>query len=201
MSTVSPIPPVPDGIRAHWRGEARRLGADALHAELARRDPEMAARLAPGDRQRVTRALEVIAATGRSLADWQRLPGQPIVHADAAVKLVVMPDRAQLYRRCDARFDAMIAAGGLDEIAAFRALELPPDLPATRALGVGALSDHLAGRIDLASALGRAKTETRQYAKRQLTWLSKHMIAWTPMQTQLSETNVQEILSIIDGRD
>ena len=201
LEGLSPIPPVPDGVRAHWRGEARRLGADALHADLARRDPEMASRLAPGDRQRVTRALEVLAATGRSLAAWQRAPGQPVLDATACVRLLVVPERAELQRRCDARFDAMMAAGGLAEIAAFRDLRLDAALPAMRALGVAALAAHLDGGLDLATAIEAAKRETRQYAKRQLTWLRRHMIAWNNVFEQLSESKIDRIISMIDDVD
>ncbi len=111
LEGLSPVPPVPDDVRAHWRGEADRLGAAALHAVLAHRDPVMAGRLKATDPQRMVRALEVLEATGRSLADWHETPGQPVLQEAETERFVLMPERDELYRRCDARFEAMMAAG------------------------------------------------------------------------------------------
>jgi tRNA dimethylallyltransferase len=174
---LSPIPDIAPAIRARWR-EAARQGAAALHRELARRDPVMAARLAPADRQRVTRALEVIETTGRSLAEWQAQPGRPLVSEGRAVCLLVVLPRAALHSRTDRRFDLMMAAGAVEEVRGLMALALDRSLPALRALGVGPLANHLSGRIDRATAVAQAKLETRQYVKRQLTWLNRHMITW-----------------------
>jgi tRNA dimethylallyltransferase len=176
---LSPIPAISDDIRRHWRGEAVRLGAEALHALLAERDPDMAGRLRPSDPQRVTRALEVLDATGRSLAEWQQVRGTPILDEHATERFVVQPDREDLYRRCDARFEAMLAGGALEEVRALMALGLNPGLPAPRALGVQALAAHLAGAMSLDEAREAAKRETRRYAKRQLTWLRGQMSSWT----------------------
>lgn len=178
LEGLSAIPPIPPDVRAHWRARATALEAGALHAALAERDPEMAARLAPADRQRVTRALEVLGATGRSLADWQREPGVPVLQPEETERLVILPDRSDLYARCDRRFDAMMAAGAEAEVEALRALGLDPDRPVMRALGVGPLGEMIAGGLKRDQALERAKAETRQYAKRQLTWLRRHMSAW-----------------------
>jgi tRNA dimethylallyltransferase len=138
----------------------------------------MAARLAPGDTQRILRALEVVEATGVSLAEWQSRPGTPLVPVAEAECIVVGMPRPELHRRADQRLDQMIAAGAVDEVAALVARRLPPDRPALRALGVAPLAAHLAGRVTLADALAAAKLETRQYIKRQETWLRKNMISW-----------------------
>jgi len=176
---LAPVPEIPAEVRAHWRGEADRIGAAGLFAELARRDPAMAERLGPSDTQRLTRALEVIAATGRSLADWQAAAHSvPLVAADAAVRIVLEPERAVLHRRIAERFAAMVAQGAVEEAAAFVARGLAPDLPAMRAIGVAALADVAAGRTSLAAGLERGVVETRQYAKRQSTWFRGRMADW-----------------------
>ena len=178
LDGLSAIPPIPQDVRAHWRARATALEPEALHAALAERDPEMASRLATADRQRVTRALEVLGATGRSLAEWQREPGVPVLQPEETERLVILPDRSDLYARCDRRFDAMMAAGAEAEVEALWALGLGPDLPVMRALGVGPLGLMIAGGLKRDQALERAKAETRQYAKRQVTWIKRHMSAW-----------------------
>jgi tRNA dimethylallyltransferase len=175
---LSPIPDVPAEIRRHWRAEVARLGPAAAHALLAARDPEMARRLGPTDPQRVARALEVLEATGRSLGDWQRLPGLPIVDAAGALRLVVSLPREEVYRRCEARLDAMIREGALAEARALAARRLPRDLPIMRAVGLRPLLLHLEGKSTLEAAVAAAKRETRHYVRRQMTWISRNMIAW-----------------------
>ncbi len=178
LEGLSPVPEIPAAIRQFWRDQAASLGAAALHRVLADRDPVMAQRLLPTDPQRITRALEVLDYTGRSLADWQVEPGIGLIAADQAVKLVVTLDRAVLRARCDQRFDAMLAAGALDEARAFAALRVAPDAPAHKALGLAPLLDHIAGRLTLDAAATVAKTTTRAYAKRQLTWCRRFMTDW-----------------------
>jgi len=184
LEGLSTIPPIPPDIRAHWRAEAVALGPSRLHAVLAERDQVMAARLATADTQRVTRALEVLAATGRSLADWQREPGVPVLRPEETERLLVVIERSDLYARCDLRFDAMLAAGALAEVEALVALGLDPAVPAMGALGVGPLRAMMAGTMTRDQAVAQAKAETRQYAKRQLTWLRRHMSSWKAHLTQ-----------------
>lgn len=191
LDGLSPVPEVAPKVRARWREHAGRVTAEALHRELAMRDPATAARLQPGDRQRVLRALEVIDATGRSLTDWHREPPVKVLDAADARLLVVMPDRDALYRRCDARFDAMVRNGAIEEVRRLMALGLPADLPIMGALGVGPLISHLQGRLSLGEAVMQAKTQTRQYAKRQLTWLRRHMMSWKFV--NLEQSNIFEI--------
>lgn len=188
LEGLSPIPTIPDDVRAHWRGEADRVGAPALHAILKDRDPAMAERLKPTDPQRLVRALEVLEATGRSLSEWQQEPGEPVLRAEETWRLVVMPERDELRRRCDARFDLMMAVGALEEVRALVALGLDPDLPVMRALGVRPLADFAAGEISLEEATLRAKAETRQYAKRQATWVNGNMSAWKLLSKQEIES-------------
>lgn len=178
LEGLAPIPAIPDPIRAHWRAEGERNGAEALHAMLASRDPVMARRLRATDTQRIVRALEVLEATGRSLAEWQALPGEPVLPVPETLRLVVEIERDELYRRCDARFDTMLAGGALDEAAGLAALRLDPALPSMRALGAAPLMQLIGGRMPREEAAAAGKAETRQYAKRQLTWLRRHMISW-----------------------
>lgn len=169
------IAPVPQ-IAADVRAEVRAL-ADPYPA-LAVEDPVMAARLRPSDRQRVARALEVKRATGRSLAEWQSGNEGGIADEVELQAHVVEIDRELLYAHCDARFDAMLAQGALDEVAALRERDLQPELPVMKALGVPPLLRHLAGELTLDEAAEIAKRDTRRYAKRQLTWFRNQTALW-----------------------
>lgn len=176
---LTAVPPIPADIRAAVRARLARAGAAALHAELARRDPASAGQIRPADGVRIVRALEVIEATGRSLAHWHRDGMQPIVAPDRAVMLFLDVARDELYRRIDRRFDAMLAAGALDEVRALAARRLDPLLPAMKAHGVPWLRRHLGGEISLAEAAEGAKRDTRHYAKRQATWFRHQMPGWS----------------------
>ena len=199
LQGLAPIPPIPSPIRARWRDEARHRSASDLHAELGHIDPVMAARLSLSDPQRIVRALEVAEATGRSLAEWQKVPGRPLIREPDAMRIVVSLDRADLYKRCNLRADRMMKAGALDEVRALIGLGLDQELPAMRALGVRPLIAHVRGEASLAEAAERIKTETRHYAKRQLTWLKSNMIAWKWFYEKQSESLEAEIFSFIES--
>ncbi len=175
---LSTAPHIPDPIRSHWREQSRTEPVEALHAELERRDPVMAARLRPSDPQRILRALEVVDATGVSLAQWQETAGTPLVDATAADKIVLRPDRTELRERISRRFRQMMEQGALEEVRALLARNLPDTLPAMRAIGVGPLASHLRGEAVLEQAIGRAITDTHQYAKRQDTWFRNRFSGW-----------------------
>jgi tRNA dimethylallyltransferase len=172
---LAAVPPIPAQIRNEVRARLASDGAEALHAELMRRDPIAAARLMPGDRARVTRALEVILATGRSIVQWHEENMPACVDAALAAKVFLMPDRDALLRRVDARFDAMMIAGALDEVRALATRRLDPNLPAMKAHGVPWLIRHLNGEIALAEATEGGKRDTRQYTKRQATWFRNQL--------------------------
>jgi tRNA dimethylallyltransferase len=167
---LSAVPPIPPEVRDSVRARLEHNGVEALHAELARVDPASAERLKPRDRTRIARALEVVEATGRSLTDWHREGLPPLLPPDQFSALFLAPERDDLYARIDARFDAMLKAGALQEVAALAARRLDPLLPAMKAHGVPALIRHLQGELSLeqAGVIGRA--DTRHYAKRQFTW-------------------------------
>jgi len=167
---LSAVPPIPAKVRESVRARLERDGIEALHAELARRDPTSAERLKPRDRARIARALEVVEATGRTLPDWHREGLPPLLPPGEFSALFLAPEREKLYARIDARFDAMLEAGALDEIAALASRELDPLLPAMKAHGVPALIRHLRGEIRREEATGIGRADTRHYAKRQFTW-------------------------------
>jgi tRNA dimethylallyltransferase len=167
---LSAVPPIPPDIREAVRERLERDGIETLHAELARRDPASAERLKPRDRTRVARALEVVEATGRSLTDWHREGLPPLLPQGTFAALFLAPKREALYARIDARFDAMLKAGAMEEVARLAARGLDPLLPAMKAHGVPALIRHLKGEISLEEATTIGKADTRHYAKRQFTW-------------------------------
>ncbi len=173
---LSDIPPVPEAVRAAVRGKAEGRATVELHDELKARDPETAARLNASDRQRILRALEVMASTGRPLVSFLGARAKPALAPDELAGLYLAPDRTELGQRIDARFDAMLARGALDEVAALMQRRLDPALPVMRAHGVPHLIGHLQGRLTLDEAAARTKLDTRHYAKRQFTW-ARHQLS------------------------
>jgi tRNA dimethylallyltransferase len=196
---IAKMPPVPSEIRDAVRGRLTSEGVAALYAELAARDPIAAARLRPNDRARVTRALEVALATGRSIFDWRADNMPAIVDLARAAKVFLMPERDTLMQRIDARFDAMMAAGALEEVRALAARQLNPSLPAMKAHGVPWLIRHVAGEVTLADAVEHAKLETRQYTKRQATWFRNQLPAFEWVTPEEAHAAVERQLQALQG--
>jgi tRNA dimethylallyltransferase len=167
---LSVVPPIPAEVRESVRARLDQNGVEALHAELARRDPRAAERLNLRDRTRIARALEVVEATGRSLLDWHHEGQPPLLPKGRFRAVFVAPERDELYARIDARFEAMLGAGALGEVERLAARNLDPLLPAMKAHGVPALIRHLRGELSLAEAAAIGQADTRHYAKRQFTW-------------------------------
>jgi tRNA dimethylallyltransferase len=188
LEGLSPIPDVREDVRAYWRSEAAGRGPEALYAELAARDADMAARLQPFDTQRIVRALEVLQSTGRSLAEWQTLKGDPILNEADTERFVVRVDRAELCARADDRFARMIGEGAIEEVRALSEMQLDGGLPAMRAIGVRPLLSVLRGELSLDESVVASQVETRQYIKRQETWLKSKMISWTAIDTKYMES-------------
>jgi len=169
---IAPLPSADPQARAQIDARAARLGWPALHAELAAIDAEAAARIHPNDPQRIQRALEVYAISGRSISDWQRGTQAPTVGLSLARYALVPAERALLHARIAQRFEQMMAAGLLKEVATLRARpDLPRSAPALRAVGYRQLMAHLEGSGSLDEAVQRAVAASRQLAKRQLTWI------------------------------
>jgi len=175
---LAPVPPVPRAVRARLESRLAAEGRAALAASLVARDPETATGLDLANPRRVLRALEVLEATGRGLARWQAETPPPLLPAGAAERMVLAPPRAVLRARADARFDAMLSAGALEEARAVAALGLPRSAPGMKAVGAPELLSHLAGDITLEAATEAAKAATRAYARRQETWFANQMPDW-----------------------
>ena len=175
LDGLSTMPEVPQTVRQRWRDALAEEGARALHGLLAERDPEAAGAIRPADGQRIVRALEVLEASGRPISQWQKEAGIPLVDRASAKLLVIEPDRAVLTARIDRRFDTMIAEGALDEVRALDALGPDAAMPARKAIGVRELLAADRGEMSLDAAIARAKTATRQYAKRQSTWFRNQL--------------------------
>jgi tRNA dimethylallyltransferase len=175
---LAAVPAIPADIREAVLRNSEGEASDTLHRRLGEVDPEDAARIRPSDRSRIVRAMEVFEATGRSLAAWRARPADPVLDFSTAEGLVLDPDRARLHERIAKRAEAMIHDGAMAEAEALAKLGLSPDLPAMKAIGVRELLEHIAGKTSLDEALAGMKTETRRYAKRQLTWFRNQMDGW-----------------------
>ncbi len=174
---LADIPDVPPEAREEALALYDTEGETAFRLRLATFDPPAEAAIESGDRQRLTRAYAVARATGRSLSDW-RASTRPLLAPGASDRLVIEPERAALYAACDARVDAMIAEGALEEVRALTARGLDPALPAMKAVGVRELAAYLAAGTTLADATAAMKQATRNYAKRQLTWFRNQCGDW-----------------------
>jgi tRNA dimethylallyltransferase len=178
---LADIPAIPAEIRARAKELRDALGEEEFFARLKAGDPQTASRLRASDTQRVLRAYEVFEATERPLSEWQK--AKPTPGPLAGLKLarfVVMPERSELYARIDARFDRMIEAGALAEAAALKGLD--DARPAAKILGLRELWAVQAGEMSLDDARTLAKTATRQYAKRQITWFRNRLADWARLE-------------------
>jgi len=185
---IAPIPDIPAGIRAQVTAELEKDGHQAFFDAFAKRDPDTAATLDPSNTQRLIRAAEVLAGTGRGVAAWHREP--MVTPPDGMVfkKLCYMPPRDILYDRCNRRFDLMIEQGAIEEVRGLLAENLPETAPVMKAVGVREIAAYLAGEIDLETAKEKSQRETRRYAKRQLTWFRHQMSDKEIINTQYSES-------------
>ena len=178
---LADIPAVPAQLRLEVEAALDAQGEAAIRRRLSDRDPQAQARILPGDRQRLIRALAVAEATGRSLSAWQA-ETRPALTGDWSC-LVVEPERRALYSRCDARLERMFEGGAVEEVKALLERGLDPRLPAMKAVGVREIRRWLAGEWTRAQALESAQRETRRYAKRQLTWFRNQMADWPRLES------------------
>lgn len=199
-SGLAPVPPVDPLVRQRIRAEAERLGWPALHARLTLLDPEWAGRVAPRDGQRIGRGLDVAESTGRPLSAWIREQERE-GGGRRVLKLALTLPREELYPRIEARFDAMLRAGLLEEAQALWQRGLDPELPAMKAVGYRELFAHFRGEITLEQAVALAKCHSRQYAKRQMTWLRREPgVVWvTPGEGERIKGLVGEFLDRREG--
>jgi len=171
LDGIAPIPPIDPAIR----DQVRALPVADAYAALLRADPARAANLAPADTTRIARALEVVRSTGAPMAHWHAQRTGGIGGRVAVSAVVLMPERSWLYERCDRRFAAMWQSGAVEEVRALLARDLDPDLPVMRAIGVREVTAMLNGDMDAKTAIASGSQATRNYAKRQYTWLRNQM--------------------------
>jgi tRNA dimethylallyltransferase len=192
LDGIAPVPPIDEAVRVAVR--ALRVGE--AYAALRQEDPARAATLAPADAARIARALEVVRSTGATLASWQARVSAGIGDRVSVRAAILLPERATLYERCDARFERMLAGGALEEVARLIARKLDPKLPVMRAIGVPEIAAHLNGDLTLEKARLRGAQATRNYAKRQFTWL-RHQLPpeWPRLDT--SDKEAAAVLEIL----
>jgi tRNA dimethylallyltransferase len=181
---LSELPQADPELRAEIDRAAREQGWPALHAELARLDPDAATRLKPNDAQRIQRALEIVKLSGRPLAENYARRDQARDAPPVKILALEPSDRGVLHERIAQRFEAMLAAGLVDEVKGLRErYRLSPELPSMRCVGYRQAWEHLDGRYDAAELRERGIYATRQLAKRQLTWQRKFAAQWPELQT------------------
>jgi tRNA dimethylallyltransferase len=192
---LAAIPPIAPKIRTGLRALLDEKGVEALHAQLQQQDPDAAERIMVRDRSRILRALEVLEATGRTMSDWHREGMPPVIASDRAMKIFLTPEREELKRRIEKRFDLMLEAGAIEEVRALDARNLPEHLPAMKAHGVPWLRKHLRGEISLKDAAAGGIMDTRRYAKRQVTWFRNQMPDWIWGDAVAAGDRVRKVLS------
>ncbi|MGE3245753.1 MAG: tRNA (adenosine(37)-N6)-dimethylallyltransferase MiaA [Beijerinckiaceae bacterium] len=186
---LSQIPAVPEAVRASVRQRLADMAPEAMHAAATAADPEAAARIGPGDRQRLERVLEVFEATGKALSSFQGNRSAALLRAEDCACIFLSPGRDLLRERIDRRFDAMIERGAIEEVRRLMDRGLDPALPAMRAHGVPGLIDYLQGRSTLEEAVERGKSDTRRYAKRQFTWFRHQLPEFEWFAPETAETD------------
>lgn len=197
MHGLAPLPEASPWIRHEIDERAAREGWPALHAELARLDPQAAVRINSTDPQRIQRALEVCYATGRPISELQRDTVSPLARYRVRAWALAPADRAVLHGRLERRFHSMLQAGFLDEVRVLRERgDLNERHSSMRAVGYRQLWAHLAGAYDLAEATRRGISATRQLAKRQLTWMrSEQALNWIDPDISVSQASWNRDLS------
>ncbi|MEO0883391.1 MAG: tRNA (adenosine(37)-N6)-dimethylallyltransferase MiaA [Pseudomonadota bacterium] len=198
---LSEIPPVPEDIRADVRIIATEEGGAGLKARLKEVDPESATRLAEGDRQRLSRAYEVWLATGKPFSSFTGKRRAPLLSEGRWLGVALTPPRPILYGRIEARFDAMMTNGAMDEAKALVNRQIDPELPAMKAHGMPWLAAYIRGEIGADMAIDYAKRDTRRYAKRQFTWIGRQFPFWPRIPSIDPETRKKVIFALYDDVD
>lgn len=177
---LSKMPQIPDDIRTKWRRKLEEEGISVLYNELVQRDPDLAGEFKPNDKQRISRALEIYDATGRSIRHFQDATGSPLIDTDRSKKIILMPERPILHERIKLRFHKMMDEGAIDEVRNILAAKIDPNHTSMKAIGVREIKRYLENEISLDEAIELAIIATRQYAKRQSTWFRNQLGSdWT----------------------
>lgn len=198
---MSEIPPIPEESRAEARAFVQKEGPEAAHDYLKGIDPELAGRLAPNDRQRVSRGLEVWFATGKPLSSYHKSKTPAVLSPGEWLGVALTPPRNRLYARIDKRFASMLIEGAMDEAKALAARNLDPTLPAMKAHGMPWLLAYLKGEMPAEIAAEYAKRDTRRYAKRQFTWISHQFPFWPRIPSLQLDDRSRVILALFKEID
>jgi tRNA dimethylallyltransferase len=197
LEGIAPVSPIDPAVRAR----VRKAPLADNRAKLQTLDPAAAARLNAGDKARISRALEVILSTGRTLAEWQKDRQGGILDEIELRPLILLPPRKWLYARCDERFARMIELGAVAEVEALIARKLNPNLPVMRAIGVQELSPYLIGERTLDAAVAAGQQSTRRYAKRQYTWFAHQPPSeWPRFREGLDIERLGEALALLKAK-
>jgi tRNA dimethylallyltransferase len=195
---IAPVPAIDPEVRER----VRATPVAENRAKLEVLDPDAAARLTPGDTARISRALEVILSTGRTLGEWQEQREGGIADQVDLRPLVLLPPREWLYARCDERFAKMIDEGAVTEVKALLARNLNPNLPMMRAIGVKEIAAYLEGNLSLDDAIAAGQQTTRRYAKRQYTWFAHQPPAdWPRFNGALDVDQLPDALALLRPKD
>lgn len=197
---LAEIPDMPEEVSRAIAARIESEGTEALHAELRAIDPDSAARISPGDPTRILRALAVFEAFGETITALQARTAPPLPEARFC-GLALTPPRASLYNAINARFGGMIEAGALEEARLLLARDLPPELPAMKAVGAPPLFAHLRGEMSLDDAIALGARDTRRYAKRQFTWVSNQTPDWPKLEMPGLEARIDAALTILARED
>lgn len=199
---LSEIPPVPEDVRSDVTEIFKAGGVPALREKLEQVDRETAERLGEGDRQRLSRALEVWLATGKSISSFHGKKGRSILGAGEWLGVALTPTRSRLYARIDRRFEGMLMEGAMEEARGLASQSLPEDLPAMKAHGIPWLIAYLKGEMSAEGAAENAKRDTRRYAKRQFTWIGRQFPFWPRIPSLAIEDRLRVIHALykeVDG--
>ena len=195
---VVALPDIPLTARDQANALFDEVGEDAFRISLSQKDPQAAALIVKGDRQRLVRAWSVVQETGISLTEWKKKDHwKP--QGVTFIKILVEPERQKIYSACDERFQTMVAEGALDEVKHLLSMNLSPDLPVMKAIGVQEFSSYLQGKMTMDEAVLMAQQATRQYAKRQLTWFRHQYKPHIHIKDGVHEGLEEQICSLLDS--
>ncbi len=197
LNGIADIPDIDPAVREQARGDMQVMGNEAFHMRLSQVDPVLGEKLKVSDTQRLTRAYEVWLGTGKPLSWWQAKTLTPTYPIEYFEIFQMDIERKILYERCDARFLGMMQQGAVDEVKLLLSMDLSPDLPAMKSVGVKELSAYLAGNCSLEEAVSQAQQATRNYAKRQLTWF-RHQLSKFETKTIDSAEKITKLLTPIN---
>lgn len=195
INGTTPIPAVAPDIRAKAADLLENFGIEGLFAKLKEIDEKAAAALNPNDRTRVRRAYEIMKQTGISVVEWYRKPMVKMLPEASFAVVKIMPEKTELDRRCNERFDKMMSVGAAEEVRRLAARNIPAEYPVMKALGVPEISSALCGNISLEEAVILSKLRSRQYAKRQRTWFGNRL----PADVVLNECYRNGMLKSVSG--